>query len=377
MAVSWASTAKLPVGAWAQRQPRYVRELSPCLTHCPVGNDVEGFVSRVREGDEEEAARLLAAETPFPAVCGRVCYHPCETGCNRVRLDGAVGIRAIERTLGDLPLFASSPPWTPARSSTGRRVAVVGAGPGGLSAGWGLALLGHQVEIFERAEEPGGLLRYGIPSYRLPKDVLDHEIGRLPQLGIAIDCGFHVGKTQDLTRLIERYDAVFVASGAVRSRSLEMPGDEAGRCYSALDFLSRIATRRAPEIGDRCVVVGGGNSAVDAARSARRLGASRTTILYRRTRAEMPAYEGEIADALAEGVELEELAIPLELNIEDGRLIGVRCLRTRLGELDESGRRSPIPIPGSDFTLSASIIINALGEQVASTPSASRWTRRI
>lgn len=364
MAVSWTSTEKLPVGTWARLQPRYARGLSPCLTHCPVGNDVEGFVSRVREGNEEDAARVLAAETPFPAVCGRVCYHACEAACNRIRMDGAVGIRAIERHLGDLPFFTSSPPWSPGRAGTGKLVAVVGSGPGGLSAAWALALLGHQVEVFERAERPGGLLRFGIPAYRLPREVLDREISRLSQLGIAIHCGVHIGTTRKLDRLMEDFDAVFVASGAVRSRSLAVPGEEAGGCYDALDFLSRIAAGRAPQIGDDCVVVGGGNSAVDAARSARRLGSSRTTILYRRTRNEMPAYHAEIEDALAEGVELVELAIPLELNLEEGRLVSLRCLRTRLGEPDESGRRSPAPIPGSDFTVPATTLVNALGEQV-------------
>jgi NADPH-dependent glutamate synthase beta subunit-like oxidoreductase len=363
MAVSWATTAKIPVGTWAERQPRYVRGLSPCLTHCPVGNDVEGFVSRLRDGDTAEASRILAAETPFPAVCGRVCYHPCEAACNRVKMDGAVGIRGIERFLGDLPFFDSAELWQPAERSTRNRVAVVGAGPGGLSAAWGLALLGHRVEIFERAGQPGGLLRYGIPSYRLPKEILDREIQRIVDLGVTITCDTRVGGTEDLRKLLGRFDAVFVASGAVRSRALGMEGEETGGCFSALDFLSRVAAGNPPDVGEACVVVGGGNSAVDAARSARRLGAGEVTILYRRSRAEMPAYEGEIEDALAEGIELVELAMPLELNIENGRLASLKCLRTRLGEPDASGRRRPVPVPESDFELRVSTLVNALGEQ--------------
>jgi NADPH-dependent glutamate synthase beta subunit-like oxidoreductase len=365
MAVSWATTARIPVGTWAERQPRYVRGLSPCLTHCPVGNDVEGFVSRARDGSLEEAARILAAETPFPAVCGRVCYHPCETACNRVKMDGAVGIRAIERHLGDQPIFGSSDLWQTVRPSTGKQVAVVGAGPGGLSAAWGLALLGHQVDVLEKAEQPGGLLRYGIPSYRLPKDVLDREIERVAALGVTLHCGASVGEDRGLGKLLEEYDAVFVASGAARSRSLGMEDESASGCWSALAFLSGMASRKQQTLDGACVVVGGGNSAVDAARTARRLGASKVTILYRRSRAEMPAYRDEIEDALEEGVELLEQAIPLELEVENGRLNGVKCLRTRPGEPDDTGRRTPVPVPDSEFTLAATTLVNALGEDVS------------
>jgi len=365
MAVSWATTARIPVGTWAERQPRYVRGLSPCLTHCPVGNDVEGFVSRARDGSPEEAARILAAETPFPAVCGRVCYHPCETACNRVKMDGAVGIRAIERYLGDQPFFDSPDLWKTVRPATGKMVAVVGAGPGGLSAAWGLALLGHRVDVLEKAEQPGGLLRYGIPSYRLPKDVLDREIGRLAVLGVTLHCGAPVGEDGGLGKLLEEYDAVFVASGAARSRSLGMEDENASGCWSALAFLSGMAASKRPELDGACVVVGGGNSAIDAARTARRLGASSVKILYRRSRDEMPAYRDEIEDALEEGVELLEQAIPLELEVENGRLAVVKCLRTRLGEPDDTGRRTPVPVPDSEFTLAATTLVNALGEDVS------------
>jgi len=363
MAVSWASTEKLPVGSWKERRPRYKRGLSPCLPHCPVGNDVEGFVSLLRDGDEEGAARLLAAETPFAAVCGRVCYHPCEVACNRVQHDDAVGIRAIERYLGDGPFFNAPSLWSLAKPSSGRQVAVVGSGPGGLACAWGLALLGHQVQVFERAAEPGGLLSRGIPSYRLPKEILQKEIRRIEDLDIRISCRIEVGAIEELDTLLGRYDALFVAAGAVRSRALGLGEAEVGGCYSAIDFLAMIAVGRPPDVGRDCVVVGGGNSAVDAARSARRLGAS-VTLLYRRSRAEMPAHASEIDDALAEGVELRELAMPHELIIEGGRLTGVKCLATRLGEADQSGRRAPVPIPDSDFTVPASTVINALGEQV-------------
>ncbi len=363
MAASWASTEKVPVGAWKDRRPRYVRGLSPCLTHCPVGNDVEGFISRLRDGDEEGAARLLAAENPLPATCGRVCYHPCETGCNRVKLDGSVGIRAIERYLGDLPLFDDASLWQPDAPSRDKRIAVVGSGPGGLSCAWVLALLGYPVTVHERRPLPGGLLRYGIPAYRLPKEVLDREIGRMSDLGVRFEYGVDVGEARSLSSLLERYDAVFVATGASTSRSLPLDGDTGGLCINSLDFLTALQQKRPIDPGKHCVVVGGGNSAVDAARSARRLGAE-VTILYRRTRAEMPAFGAEIDDALAEGVILVELAIPKELKVRNGRLEALVCLRTRLGEPDASGRRSPVPIPDSEFTLPATAVINALGEQV-------------
>ncbi|MDP8205324.1 MAG: NAD(P)-binding protein [Candidatus Electryonea clarkiae] len=361
MAASWANTEKMPVGGWKENRPRYLRGLSPCLAHCPVGNDVEGFVSTVREGDVESAARLLAAETPLPATCGRVCYHPCESGCNRVQLDGSVGIRAIERYLGDLPYFDSANIWSQARPATGKNIAIAGSGPGGLASAWALSLLGHKVEIFERKPEPGGLLLYGIPAYRLPKDILSKEIGRIKDMGVRINCGVNVGEAKELSKLLESYDSVFVATGAAKSRDINIKGDNNKAVYSAIEYLSEATSGNIPETGRECIIIGGGNSAVDAARSAKRSGAN-VTIVYRRTRAEMPAYETEIDDALKEGIQLEELAIPLELIVENGSLTGMKCLKTKLGEPDDSGRRSPIPVPGSDFVIPASSMINALGE---------------
>jgi len=363
VAVSWASTEKNPVGAWKEQRPHYTRGLSPCLVHCPVGNNIEGFISRLRDDDEKAASEILVAENPLPATCGRVCYHPCESGCNRAHLDGSVGIRSIERYLGDLLFMHSGEVWRIIRPLSGKRVAIAGSGPCGLACAWALALLGHQADIFERAEKPGGLLRYGIPAYRLPKEILDQEVNRLRDLGMRFFCGENLGSAHSLASLRESYDALFVATGASLSRSLDLGAEAKGICLNSLDFLTSIAKGRQVELGDRCVVVGGGNSAIDAARSARRLGAS-VTLLYRRTRAEMPAHPQEIEDALAESVELIELAIPKSLIIDNGKLEKLECLRTRLGEPDASGRRSPVPIPGSEFSISAATIINALGELV-------------
>lgn len=362
MAVSWASTAHLPTGVWKEKRPVYQRGLSPCLTHCPVGNDVEGYIRLLRDGDEESAARLLAAENPFPATCGRVCYHPCEAGCNRVQFDKSVSIRAIERYLGDLPLLDNADVWRPAREKSGKRVAVVGGGPAGMSCAWALALLGHTVELFERNRRPGGLLRYGIPSYRLPNDVLDREIGRLRALGVRFFTGERKGTIDEIGELLRIYDAVFVASGASTSRSLNLDGGSGAGQVNALEFLRALAAGDQVEVGEHCLVIGGGNSAIDAARSARRLGAD-VMILYRRTRADMPAYADEIEEAIAEGVQIVEQAVPHALTVENGRVSALTCLRTKPGERDASGRARPAPIPGSDFTLPAATVINAIGEQ--------------
>lgn len=300
MAVSWSSTEHLPVGEWKEKAPKYVRGLSPCLTHCPVGNDVEGFVSKVRDNDIETAVKLLLAENPLPATCGRVCYHPCEDGCNRKELDGAVGIRAIERYLGDHPEFKGSDIWQQAKPSSGKKIAVIGSGPSGLACAWGLALLGHKVEVYEQKEKAGGLLRYGIPAYRLPKDVLDREIGRITDVGVKFFYSWKIGEDRIIKDMLAAFDAVFVAAGAVKTRQLGIQGENNNNVWSALDFLNTVANGIIPDIGARCVIIGGGNSAVDAARSARRLGAE-STILYRRTCNEMPAHQAEIDDAIAEG----------------------------------------------------------------------------
>jgi NADPH-dependent glutamate synthase beta subunit-like oxidoreductase/Pyruvate/2-oxoacid:ferredoxin oxidoreductase delta subunit len=363
MAASWASTEKLPVGAWKEFRPVYERGLSPCLTHCPVGNDVEGFISLVREGKIEEATRLLVAENPFPSICGRVCYHPCESGCNRKDLDNSVGIRAIERFLGDQDSLFDPEVWTPAHESTGKRVAVVGAGPGGMSCAWALILLGHSVDVYEKQEQSGGLLRYGIPAYRLPKDVLDREISRLERLGVNFICGSDKGQVSELKELLGAYDAVFTASGATGSRDLGLQDIPVDRQRSAIDFLRSIAMSEQVNVDAHCLVIGGGNSAIDAARSARRFGGE-VTVVYRRDREDMPAFEAEVQDALDEGVKLIEWAIPHEVRIEQGRLKALTCLKARPGEPDASGRSRPVPVPGSHFDIPAGLIINAIGEEI-------------
>jgi NADPH-dependent glutamate synthase beta subunit-like oxidoreductase len=381
VAASWTDTARMPVGSWKDLHPVYERHVAPCAAACPVGNDIEGFLGKLRQGDVDGAARALLSENPLPAVCGRVCFHPCESACNRGGLDGSVTVRAIERWLGDWSLEnpmrvvrepsgssespqrqarasnrAAAPARQPREVSRDAHVAVLGSGPAGLACAWGLRLIGHRVTVFESRPLPGGLLRYGIPAYRLPKNVLDCELRRLEQLGVGFRCGV---RTLDLEALRRDHDALFVATGAALGQSLGIEGGAA--CIGALDFLAAVAAGAAPPVGTRCVVIGGGNAAIDAARSATRLGAC-VSIAYRRTRVEMPAFPEEVAAALDEGVELVELAIPVAITAEGSR--GLRCVRARLGAPDASGRPVPVAVPGSEFVLPADTIVNAIGERV-------------
>jgi len=270
-------------GPVRQRRPVYLDLLPPCNAGCPAGENIQAWLAHAEAGQHEQAWRQLVADNPLPAIHGRVCYHPCETACNRANLDSAVSIHAVERFLGDLALnrgWRFSPP--PTRS--GRRVLVIGAGPSGLSAAYHLARLGHEVEIRDAGEQPGGMMRYGIPAYRLPRDVLDAELDRITGLGVRLTLGHRVA---DLAaeRADGGFDAVFAAVGAHLSKRVDIPAADTGRIVDALSFLSSVAQGERPVIGRRVAVYGGGNTAMDAARVARRLGADDTLIVYRRTRA--------------------------------------------------------------------------------------------
>jgi NADPH-dependent glutamate synthase beta subunit-like oxidoreductase len=331
------------------RQPVYVDLLPPCNAGCPAGENIQAWLASTRAGEHERAWRQLTMDNPFPAIHGRVCYHPCETACNRAELDSSVSIHSVERFLGDLAL-ESGWRFDPPPERTGKRVLVVGAGPSGLSAACHLARRGHEVEIRDAGAEPGGMMRYGIPAYRLPRDVLAGELARIEALGVRISCGHRI---TDLAaeRVTGGFDAVFVAVGAHLSKHVDIPARDASKIIDAVPFLRDVAAGDRPVIGRRVAVYGGGNTAMDAARVARRLGAQDTMIVYRRTRAQMPAHEEEAADAEREGVRINWLRT---ITAFDGPELTVEVM-----ELDEAGRPHPT---GRLETLAADTVIMAVGQ---------------
>lgn len=359
VAVSSITTEANHTGSWKYIRPAYHDRVAPCNAACPLGVDVEGYMALLREGRIDEAAELLAREHPMPAVTGRVCNHPCEDGCNRRHFDDAVAIHAVERMLGDRLLAAPLPQALPVTHA--EAVAVVGSGPAGLSAAYHLARLGYRVEVFEQAEKAGGMLRHGIPPYRLPRAVLDGQVERIRALGVEIHTGVSLGRDVRWSELAERFGAVFFATGAYVGKPLGVPGDDAAGVWQGLGFLERCNRGEAPEVGRRVVVIGGGNTAMDCARTARRLGAE-VTVAYRRTRAEMPAIAAEIDDAEREGVLFRFLAAPERVDEADGRVRGIECTPMRLGEPDASGRRRPEPSGEPPFCLPADTVLLAIGE---------------
>ncbi len=332
----------------------YVDLLPPCNGACPAGENIQAWLAHVNAGRHEEAWRALVADNPFAAIHGRVCYHPCETACNRALLDGAVSIHSVERFLGDLALERGWRLEAPTRR-TGRRVLVIGAGPSGLSAACHLSRLGHEVEIRDSGDEPGGMMRYGIPAYRLPRDVLDGEIDRVHALGIKI-ASRHRVTDLEAERREGSFDAVFVAVGAHLSKRVDIPAMDAGPIVDAVTFLRGVASGEPPQIGRRVAVYGGGNTAIDAARTARRLGAEEALIVYRRTRERMPAHEEEAQDAEREGVRMNWLRT---IKAFQGERLQVEVM-----ELDEDG----VPRPTGRFeTLEADTVILALGQETDSS----------
>ncbi|MGP0593174.1 NAD(P)-binding protein [Nitrospira sp. T9] len=345
-----ASSLANHTGNWRTMRPIYVDHLPPCNQGCPAGENIQGWLYEAEEGKYEQAWRKIMEENPFPAIHGRVCYHPCETACNRGQLDEPVSIHAVERFLGD---YAIEQGWqVEAGVATGKRVLVVGAGPSGLSAAYHLARLGHAVTIIEAGPKPGGMMRFGIPQYRLPRNVLDAEIARIVAMGVSI----HLNQKVDhLETTIKEggFDAVFLAIGAHLSKRVDIPGRDAGRMIDVLGFLKGMDGQTVPKIGRRVVVYGGGDTAIDAARTAKRLGADETILIYRRDRGHMPAHDFEVEEALEEGV--------LTRWLHTIRQVDNTTLTVEEMTLDEQGRPQPT---GRIETLEADTVILAVGQEV-------------
>jgi NADH-quinone oxidoreductase subunit F len=341
--------------------PELVR--APCQNACPAGVDVPGFVSLIGEKRFDEALALHRERNPLAAICSRVCFHPCESKCRRSTLDDPLSIRSLKRYMVEQEKAFNLPAMIKDGANVRRKVAVVGAGPAGLSCAYFLARLGYRPTIFEAASEPGGMLVQAIPAYRLPRDILRREIGMIEKLGVQIRTNKMLGRDFTLSSMKEMgYESVFLAVGAPKGTGLGMKGDDAPGVTEAIDFLRQYnLTGKAP-VGKNVVVVGGGNAAIDAARTALRLGAGSVTVAYRRTRAEMPAYREEVEEAEREGVKFQFLVAPVELAQEKGKLAAVQMRRMGLGDFDRSGRRKPVADPQSDFMMPADQLIAAVGQ---------------
>ena len=356
--------------AGSQLRPALVEKTPPCVGTCPNNNAIREMLMTISKAEDfgkpidqafEEAFHLFMETTPFPSVCGRVCPHPCETGCNRRERDAAVGINSVERFIGDYGLNKGLKPKKLTEEVRSEKIAVVGSGPGGLSVAYHLARRGYPVTVFEAFPKSGGMLRYGIPDYRLPPDILDAEVDRILGMGVELKLNTAVGSDISLDELREQYKAVFVALGAHQGIELRVEGEDAPNVLTGIEFLHRINAGETVDVGNKVLVIGGGDTAVDAARVARRLGAD-ATIVYRRTRKEMPAIDEEIVGADEEGVEIHYLAAPIEIYKENGKAVGMKCQQMELGEPDSSGRRRPVPIEGETFDLDFTCLITAVSQ---------------
>jgi NADPH-dependent glutamate synthase beta subunit-like oxidoreductase len=359
MSLSFEGTLATKTGTWRYLTPAYLNKLAPCNEACPAGEDVEAAMVLSGREDYLGAWEKITRENPLPRVCGRVCFHPCEGSCNRKDYDEAVAINALERFLGDYA-FQAGRRFSPPAEKRKEKAAVIGSGPAGLSCAYHLASLGYGVTLFEALPQFGGMLRYGIPAYRLPKEILEQEIDQILALGVEPKANCRVGKDIKWEEL-KKFDAVFVASGAWRSLPLGVPGEDSPGVMSGVNFLQKVNSGEKVDLGERVAVIGGGNTAMDAARSALRLGA-KPLVVYRRTQEEMPAWQEEVSEAEEENIEVIYLSSPVKIITDRGKVRGIECLKNILGPPGKDGRREPVPIENSHFTLPADSVISAIGE---------------
>jgi NADPH-dependent glutamate synthase beta subunit-like oxidoreductase len=359
--ISYGSSEVTETGKWGFQKPETVFMTAPCQEACPAGINIPQFLYLANEGKPDEALLTILEENPFPGICGRVCFHPCEAGCNRAHYDESVSIHDMERYVSDAT--SNHPPaLKPMKNRDSGKVAVIGGGPAGLSCAYFLSLLGHQVTIFEAKKELGGVMRWGIPEYRLPRSALKREIRRIFNLPIEIKTGIRVGRDLSFDEL-KRFDAIFLSPGAGQSIPLSIEGEDLKRILRGGDFLERVNSKEKVTLGKETIVIGGGNTAMDVARSVLRLG-SKVTIAYRRTRAEMPAIQDEIVEAEEEGARFEFLIQPVKISLLKNKRLAIKFQRFKLSGLDQSNRPKPIPIKGKFFTMEADRLITAVGERV-------------
>ncbi|MFH0787804.1 MAG: FAD-dependent oxidoreductase [Pseudomonadota bacterium] len=355
---SYLSSEGNKTGSWRFLRPRYVEKTAPCATACPAGEDIGRIEMLTSQGELKEAWETILLENPFPAVCGRVCYHPCETACNRGSFDETVAISVIERFLPENAARYGLKPFLQRGAAKKQKIAVMGAGPSGLAAAYFLSLLGYACDVFDSMPEPGGMLRWGIPSYRLPLLPLRSEIERITQVGFAL----HLGRPLVQGFLEEaqsRYDGIFIGCGLGRTPNLSIPGETLGGVEDGLSFLRNINQEHFPTLEGAVAVLGGGNTAVDVARSVMRMG-GKAQVFYRRRRQDMPAFEEEIQLALEEGVELRELLAPVQIQPE-GKALRLTLQRMRVVDMDPQGRARVEPIPQETESLQATRIFKAVG----------------
>jgi NADPH-dependent glutamate synthase beta subunit-like oxidoreductase len=367
-------------------RPVQLQKHPPCQAGCPNSGDIRGWLGVIAQHEKlglsletayGQAWEKIVECNPLPATLGRICPHPCETSCTRGDKDGAVAINALERFLGDWGLEKALPLPTTEEAARSESVGVIGAGPAGLSFAYQMRRRGYPVTIYEKYSEPGGMLRYDIPGFRLPEAILAQEIQRILDLGIELKVGIDVGRDISLDELRSRHSALFLGMGAQRSRRLGIPGERGPGAWSGIEYLRLRKCGAGVKLGDRVAVIGGGNTAIDAARTARRDGAE-VTVLYRRTRAEMPAIAAEIEDALIEGITIEFLVAPTAIIRERDAVRAMALQRMELGEADSSGRRRPVAIPGTEHQLMVDAVIVAVSQaldwgDLAHAPTSEGW----